>query len=128
MRNLNIVSLLEDGHDVVDAVNLWCVGECEVNVELSEDNVHLNDGKVVGKVSVVNDDVIDDAVVSQDVDVRVDAEVTRIVIVSPNVDVAPDVDRKVGSGVNFDDVVNVEVLPREMVVLISLWLILSKLR
>ena len=41
---------MENDHGVVDAVNLWCVGESEATAELSEDDVHLNDGKVVDKI------------------------------------------------------------------------------
>ena len=53
-------------------------GCSQVNAKLSEDDVHLNDDKVDYKVDMVEDDLIDvSAVVSQDVDVRVDAEVTR---------------------------------------------------
>ena len=82
-RNLNVVNLFEDDHGVVYAVNLWCVCESEVNAELSEDHVHLNDDKLFDKVRIVDDDVIHvKEVVSQDVDVRVDAEVTGLVTVS----------------------------------------------
>ena len=40
---------MEDGNGVVNAVNPQCVDESEVNVKLSDDDVHLNDGKVVVK-------------------------------------------------------------------------------
>ena len=59
---------------IVHVVNLWCVDICEVNVELSKDDVHSSEGKVVVTVGIVEDDVID-----VNVDVRVDAEVTKIV-------------------------------------------------
>ena len=48
--SLDVVNLLEDGYGVVNAVNLWCVDESGVNAGLSEDDVHLNDGKVVDKI------------------------------------------------------------------------------
>ena len=52
--NLSVVNISDDDHGVVDVVNLHCV-EKSVNVELSDDDVHLDD------------------VVVQDVDIRADA-------------------------------------------------------
>ena len=102
--NLDVETVLKDGYVfIVDAVNFWYVDEVEVNVELSDD-VHSADDKVDDKVGIAEDDLIDvNAVVSQDFDVRVDDEITRIVTVSPTVVVALDVDRKAGNGDDLDD-------------------------
>ena len=93
--NLNVVNLLEDGHGIVDAASLRCVDKSAVNVELSKEDVHLNGGEVVVKVEIAEDAVIHvNVVVSQDVDVRVDADLTRIVTASSKVVVVLDVGRK----------------------------------
>ena len=67
-RNLYVNSLLKDDHIVVDIVNSWYVDEAEMNVELSDDDVHTNDESVDDEVRMIENDVIDvNAVVSQDV-------------------------------------------------------------
>ena len=50
MWNQNVVNLLEDDYGVVDAVTLWCIDESEVNVDLSDNDATLSDGKAVDKV------------------------------------------------------------------------------
>ena len=72
----------------------------------------MNGGEVVVKVEI--DDVIDVNVDSQDVDVRLDAEHSRIVIASSKVVVPLDVGHESVDGDDLDDVVKAKVTPSEM--------------